>query len=81
MNEELRRMEETAESRMARCGDRALPLALRLSCPPQPRRQRMPLATLRLIPAPKNQLRRTASQSVAVILRKASAIAEAALAG
>jgi hypothetical protein len=31
----------------------------------------MPLATLRLIPAPKNHLRRTASQPVAVILEKA----------
>ncbi len=66
---------QSAESRTARCGDRALPLALRLSCPPQPWRRRMPLATLRLIPAPKNHHRRTASQSVAVMFGKASAFA------
>ena len=44
------------------------------SCPPWPWRRRMrllPLATLRLIPASKIKLRRTVSQSVAVILWKA----------
>jgi hypothetical protein len=58
MGAELRSMDEFAPSRTARCGNRAPPVALRL----------MPLATLRLIPVPKIKLRRSQSQSVAVIL-------------
>jgi len=70
MNEKLRSLDESAESGTARCGDPALPFAVRFSCPPQPWRRRMPLATVRLIPTPKIKLRRTASQSVAVMFGK-----------
>ena len=75
MNGELRSLDESAESGTARCGERTLPFALRLSCPPQPWRRRMPLAALRLIPTPKIKLRRIALQSVAVMFGKASAFA------